>query len=245
MATLPSFDGQTGTGLGNAKPQWVSKVATKSKNAKSNQKIKDTSGKAKNSGETGARGDEAEATKPRLSPEAVAQIEAMRTRLHETLGKVCLALSAMPRYRHMPLGDLQPMILEPLMRDRLVIASTRPTEGETALESMSGIAIWASVSPEVDDKIQEQVRAGVFPVRLQPTDWVSGDINWLFDIIAPNKKLTTAVISNFRQIAKQGDLRMHPLVARLVDPETLKKMGARPISARQDSKSDPNDIAEA
>ena len=36
-----------------------------------------------------------------------------------------------------------------------------------------------------------------------------------------------SVIANLRQVIKEGELRMHPVVARLVDPETLKKMGAQ------------------
>ena len=75
----------------------------------------------------------------------------------------------------------------------------------------------------------DPTRAGVFPVRLKADEWQSGDINWLFDVIAPNQKLTTSVIANFRQIVKEGDLRIHPLVTRLVDAETLKKMGAAPV----------------
>ena len=60
--------------------------------------------------------------------------------------------------------------------------------------------------------------------------------NWLLDIIAPNQQLTTAVIANFGQVVKQGDgkdgqdgngdIKIHPLITRLVDPEVLKKMGA-------------------
>ena len=36
---------------------------------------------------------------------------------------------------------------------------------------------------------------------------------------------------NFRQIVKEGDMRIHPIVTRLVDPEALEKMGAKPIKA--------------
>jgi len=50
-------------------------------------------------------------------------------------------------------------------------------------------------------------------------------------VIAPDQRLATAVVTNFKQVIKQGDLRIHPLVTRLVDAEVLKKMGATPISA--------------
>jgi hypothetical protein len=35
------------------------------------------------------------------------------------------------------------------------------------------------------------------------------------------------VIASFKQVVKDGDLRLHPIVTKLVDEETLKKMGAK------------------
>lgn len=83
------------------------------------------------------------------------------------------------------------------------------------------------MSEEVDAKIRDQIKGGVFPVRLKADDWQSGEINWLLDVIAPNKKTTANVIANFKQVVKNGDLRLHPIVTKLVDEETLKKMGAK------------------
>lgn len=167
-----------------------------------------------------------------FDPEVVEKISAIRTKVHETFGKVALAMMAVPRYRHQSVADLNHILLEPLIRDRIAIASATPKEGAGA-EMLSGIAIWASVSEEVDAKIREQTKAGVFPIRLKPEDWTSGSINWLLDVIAPNQRLTTAVIANFRQVIKEGDMRIHPIVSRLVDPEALQKMGAAPIKATE------------
>jgi cytolysin-activating lysine-acyltransferase len=43
-------------------------------------------------------------------------------------------------------------------------------------DALAGIAIWAKVSPEVDAKIREQIGSKVFPIRLKPADWASGEI---------------------------------------------------------------------
>ncbi|MCU9850296.1 toxin-activating lysine-acyltransferase [Defluviimonas sp. WL0024] len=86
--------------------------------------------------------------------------------------------------------------------------------------------MWASVSEEVDAKIRDQIKAGTFPVRLKPEDWQSGSINWLLDVIAPDRATTGRVIANFRQVVKEGELRMHPHIGGLVEPEMLEKMGA-------------------
>jgi hypothetical protein len=69
-------------------------------------------------------------------------------------------------------------------------------------------------------------------VRLAQNDWASGSINWLMDVIAPNAQLATAVIANFRQVTKGGELHVHPLVSRLIDPGTLNAFKAgRPPQA--------------
>ena len=161
---------------------------------------------------------------PQNDAVAVAQ---MRSRIHSAVGQVVLALSVVPRYRHQSIADLQTLVFEPLMRDRVAIASAKGEDGgEGPGGALAGIAFWASVSDDVDAKIREQIKGGAFPVKLKPEDWNSGDKVWLFDVIAPSRKLASAVLANFKQVVKQGDIRIHPMVARQVDPELLQKMGA-------------------
>lgn len=164
---------------------------------------------------------------PQLDAATLEQIAQLRTRLHATFGQVVLAMTAVPRYRHQSLADLTHLVLEPLMRDRIAIAMPK-SEGEAdpGGGALAGIAVWATVSEEVEAKIREQIKAGAFPVRLKAEDWTSGDRTWLLDVIAPNQKLATSVLANFKQVVKEGNVRIHPLVARLVDPELLKRMGA-------------------
>lgn len=166
--------------------------------------------------------------RPALDSAVRDKIRGARARLHEAFGKVALVMMTLPRYRHLSIADLQSLALDPLMRDRIALAAPAKDDGAQPGD-MTSLAIWASVSEEVDAKIREQIKAGVFPIRLKPDEWTSGSINWLLDVIAPNQKLATAVIGNFKQVIKQGDLRIHPLVTRQVDPEVLKKMGATPV----------------
>lgn len=178
--------------------------------------VKDVAGKA------GAPDPE---TLKKLAP----QIAKVRAQVRESFAKVVMAMMMLPRYRNQTLGDLQHLVLEPLIRDRVAMAYAG-TSDSPELADMAGLAIWASVSEEVDAKIREQIRAGAFPLRLKPEDWTSGDINWLLDVIAPDAKTTTAVLANFKQVVKEGSLRLHPLITKLVDEETLKKMGAERIT---------------
>jgi hemolysin-activating ACP:hemolysin acyltransferase len=167
---------------------------------------------------------------PFQDPEVAAKVAALRAQVRENFGKVVMTMMMLPRYRHQTLGDLQHLVLEPLIRDRIAIAYPGDKDRH-ALTDVVGFAIWASVSEEVDAAIREQIKAGAFPIRLKPEAWNSGSINWLFDVIAPNRKLTASVIANFKQVVKDGSLHLHPLVTRLVDPETLQKMGAEKTGA--------------
>lgn len=163
-------------------------------------------------------------------PERVEKSTTAKTKVHEAFGQVVLTMMAVPRYRHLSIVDLNQHVLEPLLRDRIAVAKAS-NEADPSTKSLTGIAIWATVSDAVDTRIREQIRAGVFPVRLKPDDWASGKIVWLLDVIAPSQQLTATVIANFRQALKQGEMRVHPIVTKLVDPETLARMGAAPIRA--------------
>ena len=162
---------------------------------------------------------------PELDPAIVEKIAAVRSHVRESFGKITMAMMMLPRYRNQTVGDLQHLVLEPLIRDRIAIAYPGNAENP-ALADITGVAIWASVSQEVDGRIREQIAAGTFPLRLKAEDWASGDINWLLDVIAPNQRATASVIANFKQVVKEGGLRLHPIITRLVDEETLTKMGA-------------------
>lgn len=169
-------------------------------------------------------GDEEEP--PKLNAKTIEKIVEFRARIYETFGKVSMVLMATPRYRNLPLGDLRHLVLEPLMQDRIAIAQPKSDDGAAA-EALAGIAIWASVNEATDARIREQITNKVFPVRLVGDEWANGEIHWLLDVIAPNQRLATAVIANFKQITKGKDLRLHPMIARLVEPEALAKMGAQ------------------
>jgi cytolysin-activating lysine-acyltransferase len=58
---------------------------------------------------------------------------------------------------------------------------------------------------------------------------------WLLDVIAPNQRLATSVLANFRQVAKGRQVLIHPIVARQVDREALEKLGARRADAPSDA----------
>lgn len=159
-----------------------------------------------------------------IDSETLAKLSSLRAQVRENFGKIAMAMMALPRYRHQTIADLQSLVLDPLMRDKIALAYPKNTD--QPLPDVTGMAIWASVSEAVDAKIREQIKAGVFPVRLKPEEWASGEINWLFDVIASDERTTGAVISNFRNVAGEGELRVHPIVGRLVGKDMLERMQA-------------------
>ena len=164
---------------------------------------------------------------PQLTPELMAQIGELRSKIQISIGQTLLAMMDLPRYKHISLADFSHLVINPLLRNRVAIAHKSVTEnGATKVdeESIAGIAIYATVSPAVDAKIAEQTKAGVFPIRLNPEDWTSGDLPWLLDVIAADRTQATSVLANFRQVVGEKPIKIHPVVARLIDPAVLEKL---------------------
>ena len=157
------------------------------------------------------------------------QLEELRAKIQLGVGQIVLLMINLPRYRSQTLADLSHLVLEPLLRDRIAIATARPKESKegTTVETLAGVAIWASVSDAVHAKIREQINGGSFPIRLGTDAWVSGDRLWLLDVVATDRKLATAVLANFSQVAGDRLVNIHPVVSRSVEPEILDKLRNR------------------
>ena len=87
------------------------------------------------------------------------------------LGEIAWLLSQSPNHRHaLFLGDLEWLVMPPLMQGqyRLFYAQKRPV----------GVALWAFVSEEVEQRLAGGGRLG-------SNDWRSGDRVWLVEIVAP------------------------------------------------------------
>ena len=54
---------------------------------------------------------------------------------------------------------------------------------------------------------------------------------WLLDVIAADRSQATRVLANFRQLSGERPVKIHPIVARSVDPALLEKMRVRPTDA--------------
>jgi hemolysin-activating ACP:hemolysin acyltransferase len=168
---------------------------------------------------------------PVPTPAMRASLEKFRQAVQLSVGQIVLATMNLPRYRNQTLADLEHLFVTPLMRDRVAIARRAPQapDGE---EAVVGIALWATVSDAVDARITEQIKAGVFPVRLGADDWNSGETVWLLDVVAADRQQATSVLANFRKLAGGRAVKIAPLVARLIDPAVAAKLrGAKDATA--------------
>ena len=91
------------------------------------------------------------------NPDLQKQAAEMRNRVHAAEGQVVLALSVVPRYRHQSIADLQNLVLEPLLRDRIAIAT--PIGGEGADAPDGGAA--AGPGPAEEDGRGRRWRGGM------------------------------------------------------------------------------------
>ena len=82
---------------------------------------------------------------PELNPEMVEKLSQLRAQVRENFGKVVMTMMMLGRYRHSTLSDMQHLVLDPLIRDRIAVVQHKTTD-ENPLADIAGIVVWATVS---------------------------------------------------------------------------------------------------
>lgn len=153
-------------------------------------------------------------------PDKAIKAATARALFHQRAGQLFLALTRLERYRDIPVGELKALFLQPLLDDRIAFAHR---EGDDAGAMPSGMAVWATVSDAVSERIAADANAGTFPILLDAGDWTSGETVWLLDLIVPDKRAGTAMFMNFGQLMGGRSFRAHPIVWRMVDKSITDK----------------------
>jgi hemolysin-activating ACP:hemolysin acyltransferase len=105
--------------------------------------------------------------------------EAMQSKMMSAaFGQVVSVLMRSPRYKHYSLSDLEWLAVPAVLTGQFSLAEARMKD--RGFSAPVGLALWARVSEEVDEKLSENLSK---PVRLRPDEWKSGDIFWLIDLI--------------------------------------------------------------
>ncbi len=118
-----------------------------------------------------------------------ARARALRSKMMAAaFGEIVSVLMRSPHYKHYSLADLEWLVVPPLLANQFSLAEARAKESGFA--APVGIALWATVSEEVDRKLAEGLDR---PVRLRPDEWRSGEILWLIDAIGAPKTVDALV----------------------------------------------------
>jgi len=117
------------------------------------------------------------AAKP-VSPEEAKRQAAIAIRHSLAFAQMVSVLMRSPHYKHYTLADLEWLVIPPLLTGQFSLAEARAQEGGPSIAV--AVVLWASVSPEVDKRLSENLSA---PIRLRPDEWRSGDILWLVDAV--------------------------------------------------------------
>ena len=147
----------------------------------------------------------------------VAALQKRGQELTAVLGETVAILMRDPRFRHVTLNDLEWAVVPALLTNQFMMmrGMVRPKfEGEDStgdgpgdgLTVPVGLALWASVSDEVSEKLAKQKADGV-SYRLAPQEWNSGNNVWLLALVGPEK--------------------LRPALQRQIEQETLKERTVR------------------
>jgi hemolysin-activating ACP:hemolysin acyltransferase len=99
-----------------------------------------------------------------------------------SFAQIVTVLMRSPHYRHYTLGDLEWLVIPPLVTGQCIVANTSLKQNGVTVPV--AVALWASVSPDVDKKLSENLH---LPIRLRPDEWRSGDVLWLIDAVGDSR----------------------------------------------------------
>ncbi len=96
-------------------------------------------------------------------------------------GEIVGILMLAPRHKRLTLEALRLFVLPAILNNQyMVVRVNRPGAGGAV---PAGLALWASVSDEVDQRLRANAGA---PMKLTAAEWKSGANLWLVDLVAPS-----------------------------------------------------------
>jgi hemolysin-activating ACP:hemolysin acyltransferase len=113
-------------------------------------------------------------------------------------GDIVSVLMRAPKYRTMSLEALRTAIMPALMHNQYLVARVRQKGGAGSYPG--GLAVWASVSDEVDARLRSAVDQ---PLKLSQQEWKSGPHLWLIDFVAPGAIASSMLSDLVEKVAKE------------------------------------------
>lgn len=115
-------------------------------------------------------------------------------------GDIVSILMRSPAHKRLPLETLRIFVVPAIANRQFLIAKIKPKANPEADSIPAGLAMWASVSDEVDQRLRSNESG---QISLKPDEWKSGDRLWLVDLVAPSK-LVPQMVNDLEQKVAQG-----------------------------------------
>lgn len=114
-------------------------------------------------------------------------------------GEIVSVLMSSPVHREAKLSDLAKFVAPAVAARQYVVLKVAPA-GRPDAALPVGAALWAAVSPEVDQRLRA---AKDQPVALTPEEWRGGEHLWLVDLIAVDS-VRRALLEDLRDRVAEG-----------------------------------------
>lgn len=121
----------------------------------------------------------------------------------QTFANIVAVLMRDPGFKNLRLAELEWLVLPPVLSGQWRLAQARTEQsgagsgtkpGSTAPESNLvvpvAVALWASVSPEIDERLSSNLDK---PLHLRPNEWATGNSLWLIAIAGDRRAVPTFV----------------------------------------------------
>ena len=158
---------------------------------------------------------------PKLTEEQIQAGLARAQQVHASLGGIVSVMMRSPRYQTVTLGYLQALVSPAIGTGQFAIANAH--DKERGVAAPVALALWASVSPEVDARLSA---LGDQPMVLPMQDWRSDEIPWLMALVGDQRVvqplLTNLQDKTFKGRALKARIKENgKVVVRTLSPATL------------------------
>jgi hemolysin-activating ACP:hemolysin acyltransferase len=138
------------------------------------------------------------AAKPEVDQAAIQAAMGDAQRRHAALGQILAVLSNVPQFQNATLGSAIALAAPAIATGQFLVAMAH--SAQSGIAAPAGVALWASVSDEVDRRFSEDLDK---PFSISPSEWQSGPHVWLI-VTAGDPRSLNVMISNAQQSVLSG-----------------------------------------
>jgi len=119
------------------------------------------------------------------------------------LGEIVAVLMRSKAHRQLSLAAVEQTVVPAVLTGQFSLAQARSKEN--GFTAPVAVALWASVSPEVDKRLSATTDPAV---RLAPNEWKSGDILWLVEAVGDGRVVNALVKQLQSTVWKDRSVKM-------------------------------------